>query len=81
MGESRVIHFASEDGTKSGALIRWATIEDFAGAVVRKSRACTRFEADQVAERARSMLEEAMPMSRPNLISGPVRPAASQCSE
>lgn len=57
MGEGWVIHFASADGTKSGALIRLATIEDFAGAAEVKVQVYgVRFEADQAAERARSML-------------------------
>ena len=54
-----VIHFSSADGTKSGASIRWARIEDFAGdATVRVQAYGTRFDAEQAAERARSMLGE-----------------------
>ncbi len=57
MGDSWVIHFSSADGTKSGASIRWARIEDFAGdATVRVQPYGTRFDAEQAAERARSML-------------------------
>ena len=57
MGEGWVIHFASEDGTKSGALIRWATIEEFAGAAEVKVQVYgARLEANQAVERARSML-------------------------
>jgi hypothetical protein len=57
MGEGWVIHFASADGTKTGALIRWATIDDFAGrAEVRVQVYGVRFDAEQTTERARSML-------------------------
>ncbi len=57
MGDGSVIHFVSVDGTKTGALIRWTAIEDFAGrAEVRVQAYGVRFDAAQAAERARSML-------------------------
>lgn len=57
MGGGWVIHFASPDGTKTGALIRWTTIDDFAGqAEVRVQVYGVRFDAERAAERARSML-------------------------
>lgn len=57
MGDGWVIHFASSDGTKTGALIQWTTIEDFTGDAEMSVRAYgVRFDAAQAAERARSML-------------------------
>jgi hypothetical protein len=57
MGDGWVIHFASADGMKTGALIRWATIEDFAGgAEVKLQGYGVRFNAEQASKRARSML-------------------------
>jgi hypothetical protein len=57
MGDGWVIHFASSNGTKTGALIRWAAIEDFAGdAEVTVQAYGFRFDANEAVERARSML-------------------------
>lgn len=57
MGGGWVIHFAAVDGTKSGAVIRWATIDDFAGDDTVQVRAYgLRFDAGQTAARAQSML-------------------------
>lgn len=57
MGDGWAIHFASADGTKIGALIRWVTIEDFAAkSDVKVQSYGVRFDAQQASERAWSML-------------------------
>ncbi len=59
MGDGWVIHFSSTDGSKSDASIRWARIEDFArDGTVQVRTYGTHFDAEQVAERARSMLDQ-----------------------
>jgi hypothetical protein len=59
IGDGWVIHFASADSTKSGALIRQATIEDFAGTGAVQVRAYgVRLDADQAVDRAKAMLGE-----------------------
>jgi hypothetical protein len=57
MRDGWVIHFASPDGSKSGAVIGWARIEDFAGNGTVQTRSYgKRFSANEVAARAESML-------------------------
>ncbi len=57
MSDGWVIHFASLDGTKSGAVICWVRMEDFAGnGTVKVRRYGRRFDPEQVATRAQSML-------------------------
>ena len=57
MADGWVIHFASADGTKSGAVIGWARIDDFAGDGQIEVRAYgQRFGADEAGARAESML-------------------------
>lgn len=57
MRDGWVIHFASPDGSKSGAVIGWIRIEDFTGnGTVQVRLYGKRFSADEVAARAESML-------------------------
>ena len=57
MRDGWVIHFASPNGSKSGAVIGWARIEDFAGSGEVQVRPYgERFSADEATARAESML-------------------------
>lgn len=57
MGDGRVIHFASTNGKKSAAVIRWASIDEFAGTGRVQVRAYgVRFHPKETAMRAESMV-------------------------
>ena len=57
MGGGRVIHFASANGKKGDAVIRWASIDEFAGSgAVEVREYGARFDAQETTMRAQSMV-------------------------